>query len=165
MSSSVDRDQLGFVREFLLFMGRQVKKCTDTQIRQCAEDREPCKMTNQEFALLFLLMEKGPMAVKDLASGLGNVSLSTLTRMLDKLEENGYLTRSLDRNDRRSFIIYPTEKSKELAGAFRQRVEGLAEAVLEGLTAAERLMLVELFAKIQTNLTKTSCAVPDQPTS
>jgi DNA-binding MarR family transcriptional regulator len=155
MSTPIDPGQLAYIREFITLLGQQVKKCADTQIKKCAEhSQDACKITNQELALLFLLHERGTLAVKEIACNLQGISLSTLTRMLDKLEDYTYIRRDLDRNDRRSFLISSTKKAAEVVDSYKQQMESVAESMLEALTPAERLILIELYSKIKSNLHK-----------
>ena len=43
-----------------------------------------------------------------------DMNKSTVTKMVAKLEENGYLTREANACDSRSFDVYPTEKAYEV---------------------------------------------------
>jgi DNA-binding MarR family transcriptional regulator len=155
MSTPIDPGQLEYIREFIALLGQQVKKCADTQIKKCAEHSEDaCKITNQELTLLFLLHERGTLAVKEIACNLQGTSLSTLTRILDKLEEYGYLKRELDRKDRRSFLISSTGKAAKVVDSYKQQMQSVAYSMLESLTPAERLILIELYGKIKNKLYK-----------
>ena len=164
MHTPIDQGQLECVREFIALVSQQVKKCADTQIKKCAESSDdPCKITNQELTLLFLLSERGSLAVKEIASHLEGVSLSTLTRMLDKLEEHGYVTRTLDRKDRRSFLIGPTDRAHEVVASYKQQMQSLAYVILEALTPSERWTFIELYMKIRANLYKRSPESTEAP--
>jgi DNA-binding MarR family transcriptional regulator len=155
MSSSIDPGQLEYIREFIGLLSQQVKKCADTQIKKCAEHSEDaCKITIQELTLLFLLNERGTLAVKEIACNLQGTSLSTLTRILDKLEEYGYINRVLDQNDRRSFLISSTAKAKSVIESYKQQMQSVAYTMLEALTPTERVILIELYSKIKVNLYK-----------
>lgn len=153
MPSPIDQGQIEYVREFIALLGKQVKQCADTQIKKCAESNEDaCKITNQELSILFMLNEQASLAVKEIAYNLNGISLSTLTRMLDKLEEHSYITRLLDRNDRRSFLISPTQKAQLVVESYKRQMQSVAYSILEALTPAERLILIELYAKILPNI-------------
>jgi DNA-binding MarR family transcriptional regulator len=153
MKTPIDQEQIEYIREFIALLGHQVKKCADTQIKKCAQtSQDACKITNQELTLLFLLNERGTLAVKEIACNLDGISLSTLTRMLDKLEEHAYITRLLDKNDRRSFLITPTDKAYGVVESYKLQMQSVAYTMLEALTPAERLVLIELYNKIRQNL-------------
>jgi DNA-binding MarR family transcriptional regulator len=77
--------------------------------------------------------------------------MSKLTRLLDQLEAQGYISRSLNLEDRRSFRVSLTEQGKMLYERLGQQIAALAESMLHPLTPIERLMMVELFAKIRAN--------------
>ncbi|MBP1992050.1 MarR family winged helix-turn-helix transcriptional regulator [Paenibacillus eucommiae] len=155
MQTPIDPGQLEYIREFIALLGQQVKKCTDLQIKKCAElSVDACKINNQELSLLFLLNERGTLAVKEIACSLECTSLSTLTRMLDKLEEYGYINRKLDCNDRRSFLISPTQKIAAIVESYQEQIQSVAYTMLEALSPAERLTLIELYGKIKGNLSR-----------
>lgn len=163
MPLPIDQGQLEYVREFISLLGQQVKKCADTQIKKCAETSEDaCKITNQELSILFILNEQDTLAVKEIACNLNGISLSTLTRMLDKLEEHGYITRALDRNDRRSFLISSTQKAQHVVESYKQQMQSVAYSILEALTPEERLILIELYAKIRPNLKPCNSPIGDE---
>jgi len=89
--------------------------------------------------------------VKEIAQAMPGMDPSKLTRVLDSLEKQGYAIRTLNRGDRRSFLVTPTERGMQLLEAFTAQLQGLAQGMLTTLTPTERLVLVELFTKIQTN--------------
>ncbi len=141
----LDQEQVFDVRDFIMFLGEKFKNSTED-----FEDFSKCSI--QEITVLKLLAQCGPLVVKEIASRLNNVSLSSLTRVLDHLEEQQYVTRSLNRNDRRSFQITLTEHGAKLADAYQHKFELMAQGVLEALTPAERLILIELYSKVRAKL-------------
>lgn len=78
----------------------------------------------------------------------------TLTRLVDRMEDAGWLERRPDPNDRRANLLYLTEKSHEVVKGLRSTVEHLFEEVLDGLGANERTSLLQLLERIGTNLTR-----------
>src|SRR3954467_13496914 len=75
----------------------------------------------EDVRVLFLWMEtRGPLMVKEIAEALGDVNLSTLTRILDRLEQHGYIRRMLNQEDRRSFRVIPTEQGQRTIETFMQ---------------------------------------------
>lgn len=145
MHTPVDPEQLRIVRNFIMFVGQKVKKSSHNF-------ESACELSPHEFAVLSVLGKKGPLAVKEIANHLQDISLSTLTRVMDSLESKDYIKRNLDANDRRSFVITPTDKAAELCEHFSQHMETIAESMLSALTPVERLMLLELFSKIYVSL-------------
>jgi DNA-binding MarR family transcriptional regulator len=104
----------------------------------------------EDVRVLFLWMEpRGPLMVKDIALELNGVSLSTLTRILDRLEQQGYIRRMLNPQDRRSFQVIPTEQGQQTIESFLQEWRTVAQNVLGALTPVEQLVLIELLNKVQ----------------
>lgn len=79
---------------------------------------------------------------------------SKLTRVLDTMGNQGFIVRTLNHEDRRSFLITPTERGIQLLEVFTNQLKDLSEGMLVTLTPIERLILIELFTKIQTNWTQ-----------
>jgi DNA-binding MarR family transcriptional regulator len=152
----LDPEQLEDVRDFIMFLGEKFKNST-------ADFEDFSKCSIQEITVLKILMRRGPLVVKDIACKLNNVSLSSLTRVLDRLEEGNYITRSLNREDRRSFRIALTDKGQKMAEAYQHKFELMAEGVLDALTPAERLILIELYSKVRARLGDTDISLTSSP--
>ncbi|GHO76548.1 hypothetical protein KSD_43190 [Ktedonobacter sp. SOSP1-85] len=106
----------------------------------------------EDVRVLFLWMEpRGPLMVKEIAQALGDVNLSTLTRILDRLEQHGYIRRMLNQEDRRSFRVIPTEQGQRTIEAFLQEWQSISQGVLDTLTTTEQLVFIDLLAKVQRN--------------
>ena len=98
----------------------------------------------QELMVLSELSRRGPMRVKDIVTQLVGVSPSTLTRILDSLEKNGLVQRTLNPSDRRSFRVSLTEHGSTVVGDYTEHLEDVVRRMLSPLTPAERMMLAEL---------------------
>lgn len=61
------------------------------------------------------------------------LSVSSICRMVDSLRKKNYLTTCLDENDRRSWIIHLEAPGRELADAFRQRLQMRLESIFQGI--------------------------------
>ncbi|WP_051295086.1 MarR family winged helix-turn-helix transcriptional regulator [Maridesulfovibrio bastinii] len=57
---------------------------------------------------------------------------STAARAVSKLEKEGYLTRTVDPDNRRSNILRTTEKSRSIEEAVNQILKGLTDDVFAG---------------------------------
>lgn len=139
--------QIAFVRDFVLLFIEKAKQQTQSF-------EELSNVSQQELLVLLILTRQGPLIVKDIARHMRNVSLSTLTRILDRLETHALLTRELDRADRRSFRIVLTAEGKQLVRRYHSVIAQMAEVILAPLTPAERLILIELFGKIAQTFTE-----------
>ena len=70
------------------------------------------------------LADRGALNVRELSAETGTRA-TTLTGVLDRLENRGYLTRELDPTDRRSFRLPLTETGQAVAGRVRAAVADL----------------------------------------
>lgn len=78
-----------------------------------------------------------PMVAGDLAKELG-VRAASLTRMMERLETNGLVERSLDREDRRRVWVGTTEAGRQILGGLDFWHKGTVVRALEGMTDQER---------------------------
>jgi len=143
MEHDLDSSQTRAVLDFMLFL-------IDTLSRTSQHFEDETLCSPEEANIISLLSRRGPLMVKEIAQALPGMDPSKLTRVLDSLEKQGYATRTLNRGDRRSFLVTPTERGMQLLETFTAQLQGLAQGMLTILTPTERLVLVELFTKIQT---------------
>lgn len=137
--TDLDR-QIAYVRDFLVFLKKNLEHTT--------QDFEKLQgISGQELIILIYLAQRSDLTVKDISQHLSGVSLSTLTRLLDSLEEKQYVVRSLNPDDRRSFIVKLTDAGQQIVEGYQGCMEQYARLMLNALSPAERLMLIELYAK------------------
>jgi MarR family transcriptional regulator, organic hydroperoxide resistance regulator len=87
-----------------------------------------------EINALANLANRGALNVRELSVETGTRA-TTLTGVLDRLENRGYLTRELDAADRRSFRLPLTEEGREVAERVRAAVADLGREALARLSA------------------------------
>ncbi len=86
--------------------------------------------------ILFALWQKDNIPIQELAkkTALGK---STLTRMLDKLEETGFLLRVFPNDDRRKILIQLTEENKKMKIAYEQVSVEMTKLYYKGFQDSE----------------------------
>ena len=89
-----------------------------------------------EINALANLADRGALNVRELSAETGTRA-STLTGVLDRLENRGYLTRELDPTDRRSFRLPLTEAGQAVAGRVRAAVADLELEAAAGLSETQ----------------------------
>jgi DNA-binding MarR family transcriptional regulator len=98
-------------------------------------------------AILKLLDSEGTMTQRELGSYLA-IDKASAVRLIDGLEENGYVTRTEDANDRRAKQLAITNKGHAtLEKVSSARLAAESEA-LSPLSEAERKQFRELVAKL-----------------
>jgi MarR family transcriptional regulator, organic hydroperoxide resistance regulator len=89
-----------------------------------------------EINALANLGESGTLSVRQLSERAGTRA-STLTGLLDRLENRGYLVREVDPADRRSFRLPLTDQGREVAARARAAITDLERTALSRLDAAQ----------------------------
>ena len=93
-------------------------------------------LTAAEINALANLADRGALSVRELCAETGTRA-TTLTGVLDRLENRGYLTRELDATDRRSFRLPLTEAGQEVAERVRAAVSDLEGDALARLSPTQ----------------------------
>jgi MarR family transcriptional regulator, organic hydroperoxide resistance regulator len=93
-------------------------------------------LTPSEFNALANLADGQPRSVRALSDDTGTRA-TTLTGVLDRLERRGYLTRTLDPTDRRSFRVTLTGQGRTVAARARAAVTDLEGAALAGVSTRQ----------------------------
>ncbi|MBZ9593931.1 MULTISPECIES: MarR family winged helix-turn-helix transcriptional regulator [Streptomyces] len=104
----------------------------------------------QEF-LMMHLWDSGAVRQSELIKAVG-LDPSTVTKMLQRLEQSGHVRRRPDPADRRASLVEATEASCGLLMAVRGAWGELERQTLEGLDAGERAELARLLAKVEGSL-------------
>ena len=85
----------------------------------------------------------------------------TLTRIVDRMEEAGWIERVADPEDRRARRLHLTDKSRGIVSKVKNRVEGLVEDMAFGLSQSERSELMRLLGVVADNLAADRGAVKE----
>jgi DNA-binding MarR family transcriptional regulator len=100
-------------------------------------------LSQGEAHILALLSTSAPATIAELHRGLAH-KRSTLTSILDRLAERGFITREVGARDRRTFVITPTAKGVQTAKRVHRHLTALEEAIARRVTADE----VKAFLKV-----------------
>ena len=76
----------------------------------------------------------------------------TLTRQIDKLEKDGLLDRRQDPQDRRTNLIFLTEKSQPLMNRMHEIAVEAKEAALKNFNEGERELLRDYLSRMRENM-------------
>jgi DNA-binding MarR family transcriptional regulator len=104
-----------------------------------------------QWRLLVRLVKEEGVAQARLAELL-EIEPISVSRLLDRMEEGGWIERRQDTSDRRVRMIFPTEKSREAFAAIRSVAGEVYERALADLTGEERRILVKGLNTIVANL-------------
>ncbi|ALC30578.1 MULTISPECIES: MarR family winged helix-turn-helix transcriptional regulator [Streptomyces] len=111
--------------------------------------------------LMMHLWDAGPVRQSELIRTL-DLDPSTVTKMLQRLEQTGHVRRRPDPDDRRAVLVEATEASCALHRAVRDAWGSLEEHTLAGLDDGERTELTRLLAKVEANLCRETEGCPER---
>jgi DNA-binding MarR family transcriptional regulator len=115
---------------------------------------KPMGITRSQWWVIAHLSRKDGMMQTELATLL-DIGKVTLGGLVDRLDEAGWIERRQDVSDRRAKRVYLTTKSHDVLREMRAVERMLNRSVLKGLNNEERDTLVELLARVKTNLVTT----------
>ena len=140
MSIPVERE-IAFT---IMDVARLLKTLADQRARQYG-------MTRAQWAVLFRLDRSEGLKQSELAEIL-DLQPITLTRLLDRLAENGLIERRPDPNDRRANRLFLTPAARPLLERLAEIGAGLMDTVLEGLDGKAREKLQQSLELMRDNV-------------
>jgi DNA-binding MarR family transcriptional regulator len=102
--------------------------------------------------IMFALWQKDGIAINELVQKT-KLEKSTLTSMLDRLAEMGYIKRQRSRQDRRKILIYRTKKDKAMENKYAEVSQEMTVLYYEGFSAGEISRFEQDLKHILNNLT------------
>lgn len=94
-------------------------------------------LSGRELDLVALITAGGPTSVKSLVADLA-LPRSTMTAIVDRLEERGLVKRQPNPDDRRSVILEATPAAFEALGRYREGMSGLVDHIKKVLREPEQ---------------------------
>ena len=107
-------------------------------------------LNRAQSGILFALHQEDSMSQKELAKRL-NVTPPSITSMIKKMEQEGYITKA-DEQDQRVMRLTLAQKGRDSIAYVIKTAEKLEEIVFEGMTAEEKMLFRRLLLQILENL-------------
>jgi len=101
--------------------------------------------------ILFVLWHKDGISIQELAKKT-SLGKSTLTSMLDRLEQAGFVKRVPSKEDRRTILIKLTEKDRECRDLYTKITKEKTELFYKGFTSKETDEFENYLQRILDNL-------------
>ncbi|MBN1427581.1 MAG: MarR family transcriptional regulator [Anaerolineae bacterium] len=103
--------------------------------------------------IMFVLWENDGLPINELAKKT-SLAKSTLTSMLDRLEESGHLMRAPSQEDRRQILVHRTEKDRAWQAAYMEVSRKMGELFYSGFEESEVDVFERSLQRILDNLTE-----------
>lgn len=127
--------------EFLILRFKESERVFATQL----------EVSERELALLHTLATEGPMITKALGARF-KVPVSTMTGLVDRVEEKGLLRRIPGRRDRRSIELELTPAGTVALREHSRNVEAIAAGMLDALSARDQEALIGILRRVRQRL-------------
>lgn len=82
---------------------------------------------------------------------------ATVTKILQRMERDGWVTRQLDPEDQRILRVYLTEAGEKIQDAMWQIEGQVGDEFLEGFSAEEKRQLSDYLVRMRKNLIRLNC--------
>ncbi|MFT9850084.1 MarR family winged helix-turn-helix transcriptional regulator [Aneurinibacillus sp. REN35] len=109
-------------------------------------------ITPEQWTVIKRLADRDGISQKELSCNVDK-DQATLTRILDILERKELIQKQMNKEDRRSFLIYLTEKGREIKEELYPLVEEMFEKVLlENISEDELYIFRQVLAQMNANI-------------
>ncbi|HDP2859208.1 TPA: MarR family transcriptional regulator [Staphylococcus aureus] len=134
-----------------VFVG--MNRALDTLEQITKEDVKRYGLNITEFAVLELLYNKGPQPIQRIRNRV-LIASSSISYVVSQLEDKGWIIREKDKDDKRVYMAYLTEKGQsQMADIFPKHAETLTKA-FDVLTKDELTILQQAFKKLSAQSTE-----------
>ena len=114
---------------------------------------EKSGITGQQYNVLRILRGAGPEGLPTLAIGERMIEQTPgVTRLLDRMEEKGLVSRQRCREDRRQMLCHATASGLNLLRDLDGPVDTAEAAVIEGLSDRQRVQLLRALEQMRSDL-------------
>ena len=131
--------------------GCRLKQYTAAMLKQQKID-----LTPEQFLLIDLLWNQGPLSQQDLADQMQK-DKNSITKLVDAIERKGFVVRQQNPNDRRSNTIILTDKAFTLRDDAKTKGISILNKMLEGIPENELHSFLETLEKLCATMT-----IPEQ---
>lgn len=110
-------------------------------------------LTPEQFLLIDLLWNQGPMSQQKLADNMRK-DKNSVTKLVDALEKKELVCRQKDTKDRRSNTIFLTKKAEVMKADAKEMGISMLDNVLEGISEDELRSFLKTLNKMSDNMEK-----------
>lgn len=129
--------------------GCKLKQYTAAMLKQQNID-----LTPEQFLLIDLLWNQGPLSQQDLADQMQK-DKNSITKLVDAIERKGFVVRKQNPNDRRSNTIVLTDLAYNLKDDAKTKGISILNRMLDGIPEEELQSFLQTLEKLCSNMTVT----------
>lgn len=119
--------------------------------RQMSAALDRDDITLEQYVVLYNLVDQDGINQKSLSHKVDK-DQATLARILDILENRGYVVRRTTEKDRRAFLVFITEEGKKKVKEIAKRLAVVHNEIVEGIPLERVDLFIELIKQMNQNL-------------
>lgn len=121
--------------------------------RQMSAALDRYDITLEQYVVLYNLVDQDGINQKSLSHKVDK-DQATLARILDILENRGYVVRRTTEKDRRAFLVFITDEGKNKVKEIARRLGAVHKEIVEGIPSDRVDLFVELIKQMNQNLSE-----------
>ena len=133
----------------LITLIKQIERKIESKLD---EELKSTELTNSQADVIAFLLEKGNVCTQKEIEETLKVSHPTITRMVKKLEEKGFLKCYIDEDDKRSKIVLATSKALNCSEEIELSINECGYTLLDSFSNNEISELHRLLEKMYKNI-------------
>ena len=132
----------------------RIKQINTRLLNKFLAQKNITAFNGEQGRILHVLWENDGISNRELSKKSG-LAMSSLTTMLERMEEKKLLERRVDENDKRKILIFLTDYAKSLKSEYDEISDKMTEISFEGISNEERLAFEATLEKVLYNFEKT----------
>ena len=131
----------------------RIKQVNTRLLNKFLAQKNITAFNGEQGQILHVLWENDGISNRELSKKSG-LAMSSLTTMLERMEEKKLLERRVDENDKRKILIFLTDYAKSLKSEYDEISDKMTEISFEGISDEERLAFETTLEKVLYNFEK-----------
>ena len=131
----------------------RIKQVNARLLNKFLSQKNITAFNGEQGRILHVLWENDGISNRELSKKSG-LAMSSLTTMLERMEEKKLLERRVDENDKRKILIFLTDYAKSLKSEYDEISDKMTEISFEGISDEERLAFEATLEKVLYNFEK-----------
>ena len=128
----------------------RIKQINTRLLNKFLAQKNITAFNGEQGRILHVLWENDGISNRELSKKSG-LAMSSLTTMLERMEEKKLLERRVDENDKRKILIFLTDYAKSLKSEYDEISDKMNEISFEGISDEERLAFESTLEKVLYN--------------
>ena len=133
------------------FLVTKIKQLGDRIFEKILGEKNIDAFIGAQGRILYVLWQKDGIPIKSL-SGKCGLAITSLTTMLERMENHGLISRVQAETDKRKTLLYLTEKSRSLKSEYDAVSEKMSAIYYEGFSDKEVTQFEHYLERIRKNL-------------